>query len=78
MLDGACLASTMIEARPKPTALSGKVPTVYAMLWVWRTLLVAASEEVRRLTSGTVILLIRRIFMYINTVNYPLCLRFSR
>ncbi|PIL35130.1 hypothetical protein GSI_02919 [Ganoderma sinense ZZ0214-1] len=44
-LDGGCIASTTIEARPKPTALTGRVQTVHAMLWVWRTLLVVASEE---------------------------------
>ena len=50
-LDGSCLASATIRARRKPATLGGKTQPVHAMLWVWRTLLVAASEEVRRPTS---------------------------
>ncbi|KAI0718156.1 WD40 repeat-like protein [Cerioporus squamosus] len=44
-LDGSCLASTVVEAKPKPTAIGGKSQPAPSMLWVWRTLLVAASEE---------------------------------
>ncbi|EJF60945.1 WD40 repeat-like protein [Dichomitus squalens LYAD-421 SS1] len=44
-LDGSCLASTIIHVRRRPTALGGKTQPVHAMLWVWRTLLVAASQE---------------------------------
>ncbi|RPD74051.1 WD40 repeat-like protein [Lentinus tigrinus ALCF2SS1-7] len=44
-LDGSCLASTVIEARPTKVAIGGKSQPVPSMLWVWRTLLVAASEE---------------------------------
>ncbi|RDX48877.1 WD40 repeat-like protein [Lentinus brumalis] len=44
-LDGSCLASTLVEAKPKPTAVGGKSQPAPSMLWVWRTLLVAASEE---------------------------------
>ncbi|KAI1788856.1 WD40 repeat-like protein [Ganoderma leucocontextum] len=44
-LDGACMASTTIEARLNSTTLGGKVQPMHAMLWVWRALLVAASAE---------------------------------
>ena len=51
-LDGSCLASATIRARRKPATFGGKTQPVHAMLWVWRTLLVAASEEVRRPALG--------------------------
>ncbi|OSC98008.1 WD40 repeat-like protein [Trametes coccinea BRFM310] len=42
--DGACIVSTIIEPRPKPNP-GGKAQPTASMLWVWRSLLVAASEE---------------------------------
>ncbi|KAI0354805.1 WD40 repeat-like protein [Trametes cingulata] len=43
-LDGTCIASTLLEVKPKP-ALGGKTQPAPSVLWVWRNLLVAASEE---------------------------------
>ncbi|KAI0823988.1 WD40 repeat-like protein [Trametes gibbosa] len=43
-IDGSCIASTLVEARPKPLAGSKVQPTP-SVLWVWKGLLVAASEE---------------------------------
>ncbi|KAH9891906.1 WD40 repeat-like protein [Cubamyces lactineus] len=44
MSDGCCVISTMIEAKPK-AATGGKAQPTPSVLWVWRKLLVAASEE---------------------------------
>ncbi|KAI9066035.1 WD40 repeat-like protein [Trametes sanguinea] len=43
-IDGACIASTIIEPIPKANP-GGKAQPTASMLWVWRSLLVAASEE---------------------------------
>ncbi|KAI0763531.1 WD40 repeat-like protein [Trametes elegans] len=43
-LDGSCVASIVVEPQPKPHG-SGKSQTSPSVLWVWRSLLVAASEE---------------------------------
>ncbi|KAI0655440.1 WD40 repeat-like protein [Cubamyces menziesii] len=42
--DGSCLASTIVETKPK-SAVGGKAQPTPSVLWVWRKLLVAASEE---------------------------------
>ncbi|KAI0754509.1 WD40 repeat-like protein [Daedaleopsis nitida] len=43
--DGTCLASTVIDAKAQSSSSEGKSQPTPPMLWVWRTLLVAASEE---------------------------------
>ncbi|EIW52425.1 WD40 repeat-like protein [Trametes versicolor FP-101664 SS1] len=43
-IDGSCIASTLVEAKSKP-ASAGKAQATPSVLWVWRNLLVAASEE---------------------------------
>ena len=48
----------MIDHRQGPSTSRGKTGAAPSMLWVWRTLLVAASEEVRRLALSSFTLLI--------------------
>ncbi|KAI0365315.1 WD40 repeat-like protein [Pilatotrama ljubarskyi] len=43
-VDGSCIASTLVEVKMK-TAPGGKTQPAPSVLWVWRKLLVAASEE---------------------------------
>ncbi|KAH9932736.1 WD40 repeat-like protein [Epithele typhae] len=43
--DGRCVASITAEVKPPPSTVAGKVQTTPPMLWVWRSLLVAASDE---------------------------------
>ncbi|OJT12977.1 WD repeat-containing protein 7 [Trametes pubescens] len=43
-VDGSCIVSTLVEAKTKP-ASAGKAQATPSVLWVWRNLLVAASEE---------------------------------
>lgn len=47
--DGACFVSVVISPRLERGASGSKPQAAPSMLWVWRTLLVAASEEVRRI-----------------------------
>ncbi|KAI8986132.1 WD40 repeat-like protein [Trametes punicea] len=42
--DGTCIASTFIEANPHPIP-GGKIQSMPPMLWTWRRLFVATSEE---------------------------------
>lgn len=59
-IDGSCIASTLVEAKSKP-ASAGKAQATPSVLWVWRNLLMAASEEVRRPALGDLPLLISSI-----------------
>ncbi|KAI0671154.1 WD40 repeat-like protein [Trametes maxima] len=43
-IDGSCIASTIVETKPKPIP-GGKAQPTPSVLWVWNHLLVAASDE---------------------------------
>ena len=76
--DGSCLASTIVETKPK-SAVGGKAQPTPSVLWVWRKLLVAASEEVRLSALGDHRPLISPPSACICiTVNHPICLRIPR
>ena len=62
--------STVIQAKPKTAALGGKAQPAPSMLWVWRTLLTAASEEVRRSALGDLPLLMWFGLLYLQCSQF--------
>ena len=72
--DGQCIASTVVQATPR-LLVGGKNQSAPPMRWIWRSLLVAASEEVRRVASGGLPVLIACTYY---KVNHTICVRVAR